>query len=31
MGIVTVVWAIMMIIADQIMKRPDKAAEKAAG
>ena len=29
--IVTVVWAIMMIIADQIMKRPDKAPEKAAG
>ena len=29
--IVTVVWAIMMIVSDQIMKRPDKAAEKAAG
>ena len=29
--IVTVVWAIMMIVSDQIMKRPDKVAEKAAG
>ena len=29
--IVTVVWAIMMIVSDQILKRPDKAAEKAAG
>ena len=29
--IVTVVWAIMMIVSDQILKRPDKAPEKAAG
>lgn len=29
-AIVTVVWAVMMIVADRILKRPDKAPENAA-